>query len=92
MGNPEIDESGNKRWYLGNVLHRTDGPACEYINGNKMWYANDEVHRADGPAIEWYDGDLGWFLNGNGYSFDQWLELNPVLTHEQKVMMKLQYG
>jgi hypothetical protein len=115
MDNPQIDHLGNKRWRVGDELHRTDGPAIEYADSSKNWYLNGELHRTDGPACEWSDGDTEWWVHGrchrtdgpaieyaNGskfwyfdnqpYSFDEWLEVNSDLTHEQKVIMKLQYG
>jgi hypothetical protein len=91
MDNPVIDEFGNKRWYLNGVCHRTDGPACEWVNGNKSWYVNGQHHRTDGPASE-FAGGKSWWLNNQVYSFDNWLEENTDLTDGEKVMMKLQYG
>jgi len=46
------------------ILHRTDGPAIEYINGKECWYLNNELHREDGPAvlIPWI-GVKKWYLN-----------------------------
>jgi hypothetical protein len=60
----EIDEWGNKRYYLNDQSHREDGPACEYVNGLKRWYQHDKLHRLDGPAVEWADGDKEWYFNG----------------------------
>lgn len=37
-------------------LHRTDGPAIEWLNGSKEWYYKGQRHRSDGPAIELFDG------------------------------------
>ncbi len=34
----EIDARGDKWWYLGDNLHRTDGPAVELASGSKQWY------------------------------------------------------
>ena len=36
----EVDDSGNKFWYLNGKLHREDGPAIERADGNKSWYLN----------------------------------------------------
>ena len=44
MSNPVIDINGNKKWYKGNKLHRTDGPAIEYADGDKLWYKNGKLH------------------------------------------------
>ena len=60
----EVNESGTKRWYLNDKLHREDGPAVEWSNGSKQWYFNDKLHREDGPACEWADGDKWWWLHG----------------------------
>jgi hypothetical protein len=92
MDNPEIYGSGNKRWLLNGQMHRTDGPAIVWAGGDVEWYLYGERHRTDGPAVEFIDGELWWCLNDKCYTFDEWLELNPDLAHEQKVMMKLQYG
>jgi hypothetical protein len=92
MGDPIIDAHGHKFWFLNGKLHRTDGPALEYANGHKRWYLNNNLHRTDGPAIVWADGRKSWYFNHQRYTFDEWLQVNPHLTHEQKVIMKLQYG
>jgi hypothetical protein len=82
---------GGKAWYISSKRHRTDGPAIEYTSGNE-WWLNGQRHRTDGPACEWSDGSKSWYLYDHFYLFDQWLDANSELTHEQKVMMKLQYG
>jgi hypothetical protein len=92
MDNPYIDASGNKIWYLNYARHRTDGPAVEWSDGGTDWWVNGQRHRTDGPAVEYPDGGKSWWLNAQVYTFDKWLDLNPDLTHEQKVIMKLQYG
>jgi hypothetical protein len=48
----EIDVYGNKRYYLNDLLHRDDGPACEYTNGDRFWCQHGKIHRLDGPAYE----------------------------------------
>jgi hypothetical protein len=64
-----IEENDTKRWILPNgVLHREDGPACEYSGGGKWWYLNGQLHRENGPAIEWSNGDKWWYLNGINYT------------------------
>lgn len=32
---------GTKQWYLDGKLHRTDGPAIEYLYDGKVWYLED---------------------------------------------------
>ena len=52
------------------VLHREDGPACEYSDGDKYWYQNGKYHREDGPACEYNDGSTYWYLNGKRHRED----------------------
>ena len=67
-----VNEYGTKRWYLNDKLHRTDGPAVEYVSGSKEWYLNGNLHRTDGPAMEWTDGTKRWFLDGVEYTEADW--------------------
>jgi len=30
-------------WRLNGLLHREDGPACEYANGDKSWWINGQL-------------------------------------------------
>lgn len=49
----EVNSDGNgKYWYLGNKLHRMDGPAIEYLDGYKEWWVEGKRHRINGPAVE----------------------------------------
>jgi hypothetical protein len=59
-----IDCEGTKRWFLGNKIHRKDGPAVEYKSGVKCWYINDKCHREDGPAIVSSTGVNFWYADG----------------------------
>ena len=68
-----IDEDGARRWYQNGELHRTDGPALEYVGGDRFWYQNGELHRTDGPAVEWPDGDRYWFLEAVEHSFEEYV-------------------
>jgi hypothetical protein len=71
MNNLIVDSEGNKKWYNSDgKLHRTDGPAVEYINGDKIWYLNGKKHREDGPAFEWLDGSKAWYINGKKHRED----------------------
>jgi len=70
----DIDIVGNKCWYLNNKLHRTDGPAIEFIDGDKRWYLNGEYHRTDGPAVEFSDGNKYWYLNGIEFSEKEYIK------------------
>ena len=59
----EVYPSGTKKWFVHEVLHREDGPACEYFNGEKSWWINGKRHREEGPAVEYADGTKSWYLN-----------------------------
>ena len=65
-----IDEYGNKGWFVNGKLHRLDGPAIIYTDGGKDWYVNGELHRLDGPAVEGADGSKGWYVNGELHRLD----------------------
>jgi hypothetical protein len=81
----EIDQFGNKSYYLNGRIHRIDGPAIEYNNGAKFWYFNGELHRLDGPAIEWENGDKEWYYHNeqidcqSQQKFEQWLRFRAFL-------------
>ena len=59
-----VYDNGGKYWYLGDKLHREDGPAVEYFNGTKEWYLNgkqltkDEFNEAMNPTKELTIGEL----------------------------------
>jgi hypothetical protein len=59
-----IDADGTKRWHLNGALHRTDGPALEWVDGTKEWWVNGLRHRIDGPAAEHADGGRDWWVFG----------------------------
>jgi hypothetical protein len=40
----KINIEGTKSWWLNRELHRTDGPAVEYIDGIKSWYINGRYY------------------------------------------------
>jgi len=52
------------RYYLDGKLHRTDGPAIEFVNGTKMWYQNGKYHRVEGPATEYSGNNKHWYQHG----------------------------
>jgi len=82
----EIDEDGNKRWYLNCLLHREDGPAVEWASGIKCWYLNGQRHRKDGPAIEYADGNKFWWVNGVPLTEE---EFNQKMNKQKKDIMPL---
>lgn len=53
-----------KMWFLGDKLHRRDGPAVEWDDGDKEWWFEGKKHREDGPAIENADGYKAWWVDG----------------------------
>lgn len=69
-----ISNNGDKFYHKDRemkILHREDGPACEWISGNKSWWVDGKLHREDGPAIDSsYNGDKYWFLNGKKHRED----------------------
>jgi hypothetical protein len=84
--NPEIDVYGNKKWFdLKGQWHRTDGPACEYINGVKLWFLHGKLHRTDGLAIEHPNGSGEYWLNGVHYDKQEWQD--KVLFDEVKIRL-----
>ena len=84
--------NGIEKWSCGYKLHRVDGPAIIFPDGEQRWVVNGIWHRTDGPAAIQQNGDVSWYLDGYNYSFNQWLLVNTVISAEQKVMLKLQYG
>ena len=66
----EVDDDGDKRWFLNNELHREDGPAVECADGTKMWFLNGQLHRVDGSAVEYADGSKEWWLNNKLHRTD----------------------
>ena len=68
----ETHISAGSTYWVNNegVLHRTDGPAYEYVDGGHGWYLNGKPHRTDGPAIEDVDGSRWWYLNGKLHRTD----------------------
>ena len=67
----KIHKDGTKEHYNSKgQLHRTDGPAIEWMNGYKAWLQNGKFHRINGPAIEWPDGTKFWYQNGKLHCLD----------------------
>ena len=70
----EVQDDGDKHWYLYGKLHREDGPAVEYRDGDKHWYLYGKLHREDGPAVEYSDGYEYWYLDGKQLTEQQFDE------------------
>jgi len=90
----EVNDIGDKSWYLNDKLHRIDGPAYEGADGSKIWYHDNKLHRVDGPAVDWADGSKEWWLDGklhrtNGPAVEyadgtkEWYLDDTKLTHSQ---------
>jgi hypothetical protein len=88
----EIDEKGNKQWFLNGNLHREDGPACEWANGDKQWWLNGKRHREDGPAIELANGRKAWCLNGKRYNTNESFQKAANLSGDDMLVIVLKYG
>jgi hypothetical protein len=54
---------GDNVYFLNDKLHRTNGPAIEYVSGSKCWYLNGFEHNDKGPSGV-YDTHLKlWHIN-----------------------------
>jgi hypothetical protein len=65
-----VDQYGDKRYYLNDLLHREDGPAVELALGYKHWYQHGKRHRSNGPTIESPDGTKWWHQHGYLHRLD----------------------
>lgn len=60
-----VISGGYKRYLIGKLLHREDGPAIESDAGYKAWYWMGKLHRGNGlPAVIHVSGDKEWWVNG----------------------------
>jgi len=64
------DGTTSTRDDLSRVLHRIDGPACEYTDGDREWWVDGKRHRIDGPAMEYVNGDRYWYIDGKRHRID----------------------
>jgi hypothetical protein len=90
----EIDEYGNKFYYLNDQLHREDGPAAECVNGDKVWWQHGLLHRLDGPAHEYSDGhkDLWYYYGkriGGVKTFDQLKKKISLSIEREKIKLEM---
>jgi hypothetical protein len=86
----EVNEYGDKFWYLNGKRHREDGPAIEYAGGHKEWWLNGKLHREDGPAVEYASGGKYWWLNdefivGTGPDIEKALFTLSTYLQDQEV-------
>jgi hypothetical protein len=62
-----VEDNGLFRtYYLGNRMHREDGPAFIF-NSHKEWWLRGCRHRDDGPAIVAENGTKKWYKHGRLY-------------------------
>ena len=78
----EKDEFGIY-YYLGNKLHRLNGPAIDYEYGDKFYYINDKLHRLDGPAAIYNNGYEEWYYEGKR------IDCNSQKEFERYLKLKL---
>jgi len=65
----DVYENGDVFYYNSkDELHRTDGPAIEYISGSRAWYINGKSHRLYGPATVYIHGRKYWQLKDKMYT------------------------
>jgi hypothetical protein len=60
-----VDWAGAKKWRVGDLLHREDGPAYGGPGGCRIWYSHGKKHRVDGPALEGEDGSKVFYVWGD---------------------------
>jgi hypothetical protein len=73
-----INKNGDRFWYKNGLVHREDGPACEWFDCGKGWCINGKYHREDGPAMELEDVTQCWWLDDVNYGHEKpnnWHEL-----------------
>jgi hypothetical protein len=64
-----VREDENKtEWYLGDSLHKENGPAVVMADGTREWWFHGKRHCEDGPAITFPDGHNKWFIEGESIS------------------------
>lgn len=75
-----------KLWYANTFIYVLEKHTWSPFSG--YW------HREDGPAQELVSNSqaVSWWWKDTGYSFDEWLKVNDVLSDEEKLMLKLRYG
>ena len=86
-----IRPNGAQYWYVGEQLHREDGPACTYPSGTQFWYLNDNLHRVDGPAIIYADGAVSWYIDDCIYCTPKQFQTAAKLSDEDMTALLLKY-
>lgn len=68
---PKKLSNGDIHWYLGDNLHREDGPAIELANNRgESWWIHGLIHRVGGPAVIYGWGERQWWINGKRHRED----------------------
>lgn len=75
-----IDRHCTRRWYKDDVLHRTDGPAIEYVDGSASWFVNGARHRVDGPAYIYLGKFQLWYYQGVKINCSSQKEFERILN------------
>jgi hypothetical protein len=70
-----VNRRGEERWFLGDTLHREDGPAVIHPDGSRAWFKNGFLHREDGPAFIRANGTEEWYRHGDLHRAD-----GPAIT------------
>lgn len=64
-----VREDENKsEWYLGDKLHKENGPAVVFADGTQEWWIDGKRHREDDAAIIFADGQKKYFIEGKNIS------------------------
>jgi hypothetical protein len=88
----QVGDLGTVTWYLGDIFHRTDGPAIVYPDGTQQWYSHGKLHRTDGPAVIFPDGVCIWYFNDVQYeSIAQWA-VDAGLSDGDLTQLMITYG
>jgi hypothetical protein len=75
----EVDAEGSIRYKVGEIHHRSDGPAIEFLDGSTFWYFNGKAHRANNlPAIERADGTKEYVVHGVNHRTDGPAIISPT--------------
>lgn len=60
-----VVERDSVRYYIGDTLHREDGPAIEYNDGGTQWYLMGNLNSVgDIPSVEWVGLKKMWHRDG----------------------------
>lgn len=72
-----VDDDGTRNWYLNGKLHRTDGPAVEYVQRKKRTLLLGLCWGKNVPDDEYANGEKHWYLNGKRHRVN-----GPAIEYE----------